>query len=120
MKTHAGDTYPLTKTSILRINSPEKEVDGPYAVIYIDTVDRWAIVALDYSHNPRLGIRWFHSSMGIPQSSATSTWFIIPTLLNNAVLRDLGLSKTTFDMIDNFLNGHINGEALKTIVPITK
>lgn len=120
MRTHAGNSYNLTVSKILEINSPEKEVGGPYAVLYIDTKDRWSVVVLDYAGNPRLGIRWFHGTMGIPQSSATSTWFIIPTLLNNAILTALSLSQKTFKMVGEFLTGRIKGEDLKVIAPIQK
>jgi hypothetical protein len=113
MAVKAGSSYPLNVHDILKINSPTKHVDGPYVVVYIDTAERWAIVALSYGGNPRLGIRWFSSTCGVPQSSAISTWFIIPPVLNIAILNSLGLSPNDNATLNNFLNGNINGDVLK-------
>ncbi len=113
MAIKAGITYPLNVRDILKIKSPTKDVDGPYVVVYIDTVERWAIVALDYAGHPRLGIRWFRSTCGVPQSRATSTWFIIPPVLNAAVLNSLGLTSKDNAILDDYLRGAINGDVLK-------
>ena len=49
----AGNNFLLSNSNILNINSPTRNVTGPYAVVHTDQNDRWAIVALDWDNDPR-------------------------------------------------------------------
>ncbi len=44
-------------SEILKVNSPQDSVGGPYVVVYKDTDERWAIVAMKWDGMRRLGIR---------------------------------------------------------------
>jgi hypothetical protein len=98
---------------ILSIDSPKSDIRGPYVVVFTHTQERWAIVALHWSGEPRLGIRWFWGSMGNPISTAHRTWFIIPTALNHAILSGLPLPFRLRHLLDEFLYEGRNHEALE-------
>ncbi|GAB6392219.1 MAG: hypothetical protein MdMp014T_1592 [Treponematales bacterium] len=59
----------MSDEAILGIKSPRSRIGGPYCVVYKDVEERFAIVALDWDGKPRLGIRWFWGSLGVPASS---------------------------------------------------
>ena len=109
----AGEAFPLEDdTRILQLASPKESVGGPYAVVYKNMPERWAIVALDWDGEPRLGLRWFWGSGGNPLSSAHPTWLIVPPSLSRGVLASLPVSHTFYRRIDDFLAGTIAGDAL--------
>jgi hypothetical protein len=98
---------------ILSLSSPRRSVGGPYAVVYKNLNERWAIVALDWDAEPRLGIRWFWGSGGNPFSSSYPTWLVIPPSLSKGVLASLPLPHTFHRMLDDFLAGVITGDELR-------
>ncbi len=82
-----GENFPLEDDSkILEINSPRRNVGGPYIVVFKSLEERWAIVAMDWDGEPRLGIRWFWGNGGNPFSSANPIWLVIPPSLSKSVL----------------------------------
>ena len=91
--------------NILAINSPQGSVGGPHRVVYKDSDERWAIVALDWDGEHRLGIRWFTGSMGNPQSSGNPTWFVLPPQLSRALLSGLPIDMQKASEIEQFLRG---------------
>src|ERR1700677_2080303 len=98
MKQDAGEGLDMTNNAeILQINSPQRSVAGPYAVVYKNLSDRWAIVALDWRHDnnrayePKLGLRWFWGNGGNPCSHGYATWLVIPDDLIPIILSDSGL-----------------------------
>lgn len=97
---------------ILQINSPKTEVGGPYKVIYKNIPDRWAIVAFSWNNTPHLGMRWFWGTSGTPSSRNHSTWLIIPSELQNALLNSLPLDFQFRDRLNEFLSGRMDGEML--------
>ena len=97
---------------ILTINSPRASVGGPYVVVYKDLIERWAIVALDWEENPRLGIRWFWGGSGNPFSSANPTWMIIPPTLIISILNGLPLNYQFRIRLEEYLAGNINGNEI--------
>lgn len=106
----AGQDFDLTDNSkILSISSPRKSVNGPYAVVYKNIDERWAIVALDWNEEPSLGIRWFWDSMGNPISTGHPIWFIIPKELVVSTLNGLPLSFHSRRKIEQFLSQEISG-----------
>lgn len=51
-----GENFPLDNDAqILSLSSPKRSVGGPYAVVYKNLDERWAIVALDWDAEPRRG-----------------------------------------------------------------
>lgn len=112
---NAGKDFPLEDNSqILRINSPKEHLgDSPYAVVYKNLPDRWAIVALDWDGKPHLGIRWFWSTKGNPTSTFHPTWFVLPAELSRSMLSGLPLKHEFSRKIDDFLAGKIKGYELK-------
>jgi len=98
---------------ILEINSPEGCLSGPYAVVHKSIPQRWAIVALHWDNKPRLGIRWFWDSNGNPISTGYPTWFIIPSLLQYALLLSLPIDNQLKADVNLFLIGELDGEKLK-------
>ncbi|MEM7656578.1 MAG: hypothetical protein AAF399_10650 [Bacteroidota bacterium] len=98
--------------NILAINSPKDRVGGPYKVVYKDTVDRWAIVALDWEGKPTLGIRWFWGNGGNPFSSGHPIWLVIPSQLLHTTLTGLPLAYGFRKKIEDFLAGKISGSQL--------
>ena len=97
---------------ILGINSPKCSIGGPYVVVFKNIEERWAIVAMDWDDEPRLGIRWFWKNAGNPFSSSHPTWFVIPSQLNNSILNELPLDHTFKMKIGKFLTGDIKGNEL--------
>ncbi len=90
---NAGTTFPLeSNAEILKINSPQERVYGPWLVIHKDIDQRWAIVLLHWDESPCLGIRWFYGGQGTPSVRQYATWLIIPEELTDAVLDKLPLS----------------------------
>ena len=111
-----GETLDMTNDAeILQIQSPRTSVDGPYAVVYKDLTDRWAIVALDWDEKPRLGIRWFWGNGGNPFSSAHPIWLVIPPTLSKSILEGLQIENSFSNKIYDFLEGKITGQNLKNL-----
>lgn len=98
---------------ILEINSPKTSVGGPYAVIYKNIRERWAIVAMDWDKEPRLGIRWFWESAGNPFSSGHPTWLVIPSSLISSILNGLPLQFDQRVKLEKYLAKDITGNKLK-------
>jgi hypothetical protein len=110
-----GENFKLEKDEeILKINSPKDHCDGPHVVVYKSVEERWAIVALTWDESPTLAIRWFWGKSGNPISTGYPTWFVIPSMLHNAILNGLSLNFLFRDKINRFLTGEINGDQLKT------
>ncbi len=88
--------------------------DLNYVVVYKSTKDRYAVVAMDWDHEHRLGIRWFWKETGNPVSSrgARPTWFVIPPSLNNGILSALPLNDQFRNKVDEFLAGKLKGKDL--------
>ena len=109
----SGEKFDLNlDEEILRLGSPRENVEGPYVVVYKDLKARWAVVALDWDSEPRLGIRWFWGSAGNPFSSGHPTWFVVPPSLSRSILAGLPLDHTFQRGIDDFLAGEISGDEL--------
>ena len=107
-----GESFDLNDDpKILSIKSPKRFVGGPYTVVYKHTVERWAIVALDWDSKPRLGIRWFWDNSGNP-FSRQPTWLVIPPTLSNSTLNGLPLDHKFRDKLDQYLAGKIHGDDL--------
>jgi len=104
---------------ILKINSPRKRLTGPYAVVYKNVPQRWAIVAMDWNDEGEkkkhhtLGIRWFFGKNGNPNSRRYATWLVIPEPLHHAVLECLPMDSQIRDEIYRFLADEIGGNELK-------
>lgn len=97
---------------ILKINSPKNFVKGPYSVVFKNIEERWAIVALDWDGDPRLGLRWFWDAVGNPSSRGNGTWLIIPPSLTNSILNGLPLDFQYRKSLEQYLNNEIKGNAL--------
>ena len=111
--TQGGETFPLEcDSAILEIKSPKDRVRGPYVVVFKNLAERWAIVAMDWEGEPRLGIRWFWGNGGNPFSSAHPTWLVIPPELSKSILLGLPLAHKFSDRLEEYLTGKISGEAL--------
>lgn len=102
-----------TDDDILSINSPRGKVDGPYLVIHKNADQRYALVALDWDGEPRIGIRWFWESVGNPQSRSVPTWTILPDDLYRALQTHFPLNVRRAHYVDKFLAGEITGKQLK-------
>ncbi len=107
---NAGEDYPLDDDSILKINSPQKHVGGPYAVVTKSVESRFAIVAMDWYKKPTLGIRWFYGNCGYPNTRGYSTWLMAPEFVKKyLVSEDVNLTQLIEDfltknrLIDDFL-----------------
>lgn len=101
---------------ILKINSPKNKVGGPYFVIFKETQERWAIVALKWDNQPRLGIRWFFGNGGNPFSTGYPIWLIIPPQLSLGILSTLPIEFKFRKVIEDFLSlGTFNSNILKTL-----
>lgn len=103
----------LNDQEILAMNSPRRLVGGPYVVVRSN--DFWAVVALDYDKEPRLGIRWIDDEIGTPQSHGFPTWFIVPPDFNEMFIWELHVDVKRACAIYDFLNGRIDGETLKSL-----
>lgn len=109
----AGESFDLTiDADILNLNSPLHSVGGPYNIVYKNITERWAVVALDWDGEPRLGIRWFWGSTGTPNARGYATWFVIPPTLVNSILDGLPLHFQFRKKIEKFLNGELSGSML--------
>lgn len=109
-----GESFPLEDDQkILEINSPRDKLSGPYAVVFKNIEERWAVVAFDWDGEPRLGIRWFWGNGGNPFSSGHGTWLVIPPSLSKNILSGLPIDHAFSGRLDNFLCGTINGEQLQ-------
>lgn len=110
----SGKDFPLQDDSkILAINSPRDSVGGPYAVVYKNMEERWAIVAMDWDGEPRLGMRWFWGGGGNPLSSGYPIWLVIPPSLSKNILSGLPIGHKFGARVDDFLAGKIDGATLK-------
>ena len=115
----------LPDEAILSITSPQDHVNGPYAVIYKNEEELWAVVALDWDKAPTLGVRWFsppsedQTKGGNPTSRNFPTWLIVPGPLHKAILAGLPLNVPTYDHVLQFLTGAISGEELQEAIPAT-
>lgn len=99
----AGENYELTERSILNINSPRNNLEGPFFVVDIDVEDRNATVAVMWNHRPRLGIRWFYSTNGTPNIIGNASWHILPNkyaflIANN--IQNSELKNRTLDFLN--------------------
>lgn len=103
----------MKDSEILAMNSPRRLVGGPYVVVR--STEYWAVVALDYDKEPRLGIRWIDDEIGTPQSHGFPTWFIVPPDLNKMFIGGLQVEAKRACAICDFLNGKIDGETLKSL-----
>lgn len=109
----SGEQFNLKDNdAILKINSPKDSVGGPYKVVYKNLSERWAIVALDWDKEPRLGIRWFWGNGGNPFSSGHPIWLVIPSSLANSILNGLPIDYKLLSRIKDFLSGNITGRDL--------
>ena len=109
-----GENFPMENDKmILQINSPRASLSGPYAVVFKDLEERWAIVAIDWDDAPRLGMRWFWGNGGNPFSTGHGTWLVIPPSLSKNILSGLPIDHTFSGQVDDFLCGKIKGKELK-------
>ena len=109
-----GEDFPLKENDkILEINSPRNSVGGPYVVVFKNVDERWAIVAMDWDKEPRLGIRWFWGGGGNPFSSSHPIWLVIPPSLSRNILSGLPINHSFSTKIDDYLSGKIKGSKLK-------
>ncbi len=91
---------------ILKINSPQTpkpRVGGPYAVVYKNIEERWAIVVMKWDGEPRLGMRWFSEYKGFPFAALHPLWFVIPPHLSKNILSGLPIEHQFSSKIDKFL-----------------
>lgn len=109
-----GQSFPIEKDAeILKINSPRASLGGPYAVVFKNIEERWAIVAMTWDDNPCLGIRWFWGGGGNPFSSGNGTWLVVPTNLSKGILASLPIDHKFAGKLDDFLCGKVEGEKLR-------
>lgn len=113
MQKKAGIHFNINSNAdILAIDSPRNRVSGPWCVLARGG-KRWIMVALDWDHQPSVGIRWFHGNSGTPISSSYATWFIIPEELQKSILETIKLSSDNFSMVQDYLSGRISGQQLR-------
>ena len=105
---------------ILKIQSPRDFVGGPYVVVFKSLEERYAIVAMDWDEEPRLGMRWFWGNTGNPVSTGHPTWFVIPPSLSKGIVSSLPLVHGLSAKVDEFLAGKITGTALAAFVRTMK
>lgn len=111
MITDGGENFDLFDDSkILQIDSPRENISGPFEVIYKDIGERWAIVTIQWDGKPRLGIRWFWDSNGMPNGHGYSTWFVVPDEIAFAILNGLPIKSALKLKTQDFLAGKIEGE----------
>ena len=112
---NTGENFDLENDNkILKINSPSNSLSGPYAVVFKNLKERWAIVAFDWGEQPRLGIRWFWNNGGNPFSSGHGTWLVVPPSLSKNILSGLPIDHIFSRKVDDFLSGKITGEELSS------
>lgn len=110
-----GDKFPIEDDAlILQIDSPRDRLSGPYAVVFKNLAERWAIVAFDWEGEPRLGMRWFWGGGGNPFSSGHGTWLVIPPSLSRSLLAGLPIDHAFSGKVDDFLCGRIEGSELSS------
>ncbi len=102
---NGGEDFDLLQDDlILQINSPQNSVNT-HKVVYKNIEERWVIVALRWDGLPRLGIRWFWGTNGMPNSRSYPTWFLIPPGLNESILNalplDISLKKEIIIFLEN-------------------
>ena len=106
-----GEDFDLFDDSkILQINSPRENINGPFDVVYKDTDERWAIVTIKWDGKPRLGIRWFWDSNGMPNGHGYSTWFVVPDEIAFAILNGLPIKPPLKLKTQVFLAGKTGDE----------
>lgn len=111
---NGGENFDLgNDNEILSINSPQRNVGGPYVVVHKDMKDRWAIVAMNWDKEPVLGIRWFWGEGGNPRSTTYSTWLVVPSSLSMNMLSGLSLEPSLRSKLEDFLSGKIDGSKLR-------
>ncbi|AYV24468.1 hypothetical protein [Vibrio mediterranei] len=98
---------------ILKINSPKVSLEGPFTVVYKNLDERWAIVAINWDGEPRLGMRWFWANGGNPFSSGHPTWLVIPPSLSKGVLSSLPLDHSFATKVDDFLSEKLSGDSFR-------
>ncbi len=77
-----GRNFPLRDDGeILKINSPQDKVGGPYVVVVKSLAERWAIVAMEWQNGPCLVIRWFWERNGYPHTFDWGTWLVLRHIL---------------------------------------
>jgi hypothetical protein len=109
------------ESEILKIKSPKKSVTkGPFCIVFKDDdeKERWAIVALEWENEPRLGMRWFWSSNGFPARGKHALWMVIPPKLAIIILDGLSDDNVFKSKIIQFLNSKISGNQLKKEVSL--
>ena len=84
---------------------------GPHAVVAKDTGEGWAVVALHWFEEPRLGIRWF-ATPGKAVDFPAGAWFIIPEALEGGLLQDLPASPQWLSQVRKFLRGKLDRKDL--------
>ena len=112
MRRNAGKGFPMNENKeILQIDSPRKNVFGPWLVVHKDVSERWAIVVLHWKSDgsnkiePCLGIRWFYGNQGTPSVRSFATWLIIPNQIADAVLSKLPLAPQLRQEVNDILLG---------------
>jgi len=112
-KLKGGETCDFdTDDDILSINSPRDRVGGPYLVIHKNAEQRYALVALDWDGEPKIGIRWFWESIGNPQSRSLPTWTVLPDDLYRVLQTHFPLNVRRAHYVGKFLAGEITGGQL--------
>ncbi|MFT5721902.1 MAG: hypothetical protein ACI9W6_002220 [Motiliproteus sp.] len=110
----SGESFNLNDDDeILNIKSPKASLGGPYTVVYKNLDERWAVVAINWNGEPRLGMRWFWANGGNPFSSGHPTWLVIPPSLSKGILSSLPIEHAFSTRIDDFLSGKISSEKFK-------
>ena len=108
-----GKNFPLDNDNrILEIKSPKERVGGPHVVVFKNLDERWAIVAMDWDGEPRVGIRWFWGNGGHPFSSAHPTWLVVPPSLSQGILSELPLEPEFSRRLEKYLTGRMSGSDL--------
>ncbi len=121
MPKNAGQFFSMSNKDILSINSPRRNVRGPWLVIHKDMSKRWAIVALHWKKDgeikdsPGLGIRWFHRTHGTPSARANATWFILPDELVDGILDKISPTPQLREKVNNILLNKYSDEELMQI-----
>ena len=111
----AGETFPMKDDGqILRINTPQKWLKGPWFVIYKDLSKHWALVMLHWQDpnetdfKPRLGLRWFYGKAGTPSVRGLATWLILPYEMSEIILNNLSIDADISQKANDVLSGKIS------------
>ena len=93
----------MEESEILKVKAKGK---SPLKVVYQKEEGGhcWAIVLLEWCGNYRLGMRWFYSKVGLPQSSGRPVWLIIPDELCITILNGLPLKPEDRKEIESYLS----------------